>query len=140
MLRITADANVIISALNFSGNPRAVLNLAAEGKVHLSISEDILGEVARVLRRPKFGWPEDRIDKALVQLSHFTEHVTPTQRIEVVRDDPDDDRILDCALAGGSDYLVTGDKHLLNIGQYQGVKIVTPAQFIDLLAQQGRVR
>lgn len=140
MLRVTCDTNVIISALNFSGNPARILDMAADGAIRLAVSDDILSEVERVLRRPKFGWPQERIDNAIREISVFTEHVEPKQRIDIVTEDPTDNRILDCATASSSEYLVSGDKHLLKVGKYQGVKIVPPAEFIEIMAQQGRQR
>ena len=140
MLSVTADTNIFISGLNFRGNPYRVLEMAEEGLIRLTVSDAILNEIEEVLARPKFGWPPEEIDRALKQISRFCEHVEPKQRIDVVKDDPDDDCILECALAGKSEYLVTGDSHLLDIGQYQGVKIVTPAQFVEIMAQQGRRR
>ena len=140
MLRVTCDTNVIISALNFSGNPARILDMAADGAIRLAVSDDILSEVERVLRRPKFGWPQERIDNAIREISVFTEHVEPKQRIDIVTEDPTDNRILDCATARSSEYLVSGDKHLLKVGKYQGVKIVPPAEFIEIMAQQGRQR
>jgi uncharacterized protein len=137
VLRVTADTNVIISGLNFSGNPRRVLEMAADGAIDLAVSDAILDEVEEVLRRDKFSWPEEEIDKAIRHISHFAKHVEPTQRIDVVKEDPTDNRIIECAAASGSEYLVTGDKHLLKVGQYQGVKIVTPAEFIQIQAQHG---
>ena len=140
MLRVTADTNVFISGLNFRGNPRRVLEMAEEGQIHLAVSDDILEEIDRVLRREKFGWPDAEILRALTQISRFTEHVEPKQRIDVITEDPTDNRILECAAASGSEYLVTGDKHLLMLGQYQQVNIVTPADLIEIQAQQGRGR
>jgi putative PIN family toxin of toxin-antitoxin system len=140
VLRVTADTNVIISGLNFSGPPRRVLELAEEGEIKLAVSDAILDEVAKVLRREKFGWQEDEIRKALGQISGFSEHVDPKQRIDVITEDPSDNRILECAAASGSDYLVSGDKHLLKVGQYQRFKIVPPAEFIGIQSQQGRAR
>jgi putative PIN family toxin of toxin-antitoxin system len=140
VLRVTCDTNVIISALNFSGNPARILDMAADGAIRLAVSDDILSEVERVLRRPKFGWPQERIDNAIREISVFTEHVEPKQRIDIVTEDPTDNRILDCATASSSEYLVSGDKHLLKVGKYQGVKIVPPAEFIEIMAQQGRQR
>jgi uncharacterized protein len=140
VLRITIDTNIIISALNFSGNPARILDMAEAGDIRLAISDDILSEVERVLLRPKFGWSQERIDTAILDLSGFTEHVRPTQRIDVVKEDPTDNRIVECAAAAGSEYLVSGDKHLLKVGQYRGIKIVTPADFLEILAQQGRGR
>ncbi len=140
MLRITCDTNVIISALNFLGNPSRILDMAADGLIRLAVSDDILNEVERVLRRPKFGWSQDRIDAAVREISGFTEHVEPTQRLDVVTVDPTDNRILECATASGSEYLVSGDKHLLRVGQYRGIKIVPPADFLEIQAQQARGR
>lgn len=140
MLRVTADTNVIISALNFPGNPLRILDMAEAGEIRLAVSDDILTEVERVLQRPKFGWTHEQVDRAIRQLSAFAEHVEPKQRIDVVKNDPTDNRIVECATASGSDYLVSGDKHLLKLGQYQGVKIVTPADFLEIVAQQGRGR
>jgi putative PIN family toxin of toxin-antitoxin system len=140
VLRITCDTNVIISALNFLGNPSRILDMAADGLIRLAVSDDILNEVERVLRRPKFGWSQDRIDAAVREISGFTEHVEPTQRLDVVTVDPTDNRILECATASGSEYLVSGDKHLLRVGQYRGIKIVPPADFLEIQAQQARGR
>jgi uncharacterized protein len=140
VLRITADTNVIISALNFSGNPARILDMAEAGEIRLAISNDILNEVERVLQRPKFGWTQEQVDGAIRGLSAFAEHVEPKQRIDVVKEDPTDNRILECAAASGSEYLVSGDKHLLKVGQYKGVKIVTPADFIEVIAGQSRAR
>jgi predicted nucleic acid-binding protein len=89
VLRATADTNIFISGLNFAGIPRQILNLAESGAIRLAVSDDILDEVARVLRREKFGWPEVEIDRALTQISRFTEHVEAKQRITAIAERPD---------------------------------------------------
>lgn len=137
MLRVTADTNVIISGLNFKGNPRHILDMAEEGQIQLCISDDILQETARVLRRPKFGWPEEEIRQAIDQLLCFAEYVEPSNRVDVITEDPTDNRILECALASGSDYLVSGDVHLQKIGKYAGIKIVSPSDFLNIQPQAG---
>jgi putative PIN family toxin of toxin-antitoxin system len=138
VLRVTVDTNIIISALNFSGSPLRILEMAAEGAIRLAVSDNILNEVERVLRRPKFGWSQERIDAAVRQISGFAEHVEPKQRIDIVKEDPTDNRIIECAAASGSEYLVTGDRHLLKIGQYQGVKMTTPSEFVEIKQQRTR--
>ena len=138
--RVTADTNIIISGLNFSGNPRRILNLAEAGVIHLAVSDAILNEVASVLRREKFGWPEAEIELALNQISRFAEHVEPKQRIDVITEDPTDNRILECAAASGSEYLVTGDNHLLKLGKFAGMKIVNPSDFLEIQSHQGHAR
>jgi putative PIN family toxin of toxin-antitoxin system len=104
--------------------------LAEAGEIHLAVSDDILNEVNRVLLRPKFGWSQDRVDAAIRQIAGFAEHVEPKQRLDMIVDDPTDNRILECAATSSSDYLVSGDNHLLRVGQYHGCKIVTPAEFL----------
>jgi putative PIN family toxin of toxin-antitoxin system len=140
VLRVTADSNIYISALNFPGNPERILQMAKDGEIRLAISDAILDEVAQVLRRPKFGWGQDRVARALHQISAFTEHVEPKQRIDVITEDPTDNRILECAVASGSQYLVTGDKHLLKLGLFKGARIVMPAEFLEISAVHGRLR
>lgn len=140
VLRVTADSNIFISGLNFAGTPRQILNLAESGAIHLAVSDDILNEVTRVLRREKFGWPEVEIRRALTQISRFAQHVQPKQRIDAIAEDPTDDRILECAVASQSGYLVTGDNHLLRLGHFGGTKIVKPADFLKIHAEAGRER
>jgi putative PIN family toxin of toxin-antitoxin system len=91
--------------------------MAEDCAIHLAVSDEILNEIERVLRRPKFGWSQDPIDAAIREISGITEHVEPKQRIDVVTEDPTDNRIQECAAASGSDYLVSGDKHLLKFGR-----------------------
>lgn len=122
MLRVTADTNIYISALNFGGIPRRFLRLAEAGGIQLLTSDDIIAEVATVLRRDKFAWPEQEIDKALRQLSRFTVPVRPTHTLDIITADPPDNRILECAEAGRADYIVTGDHHLLRLRQYGGAQ------------------
>jgi uncharacterized protein len=140
VLRITSDTNVIVSALNFPGNPSRILDLAEAGEIRLAVSDHILNEVNRVLLRPKFGWSQDRVDAAIRQIAGFAEHVEPKQRIDMIVDDPTDNRILECAATSSSDYLVSGDNHLLRVGQYQGCKIVTPTEFLEIQSQLVRER
>jgi uncharacterized protein len=91
--------------------------------LQLAVSDAILDEVAKVLRREKFGWDEEEIRRSLLQISHFAKHVDPKQRINVIAEDPTDDRVLGYAVASGWEYLISGDKHLLKVGQYRGIKI-----------------
>jgi uncharacterized protein len=80
------------------------------------------------------------VDAAIRQIAGFAEHVEPKQPIDMIVDDPTDNRILECAATSGSDYLVSGDHYLLRVGQYQGCKIVTPAEFLEIQSQRGRER
>jgi len=136
---VTADTNIYISALNFGGPPDKVLDLARAGEIKLSISDDIMNEILRVLRE-KFRWTDEAVKLAKERIGDFTVRVEPTQKVDAIKEDPTDDRILECAMASGSEYLVTGDRHLLKLGQYAGTKIVGPADFLEIQAQTGRGR
>ncbi len=140
MLRVTADTNIYISALNFGGVPERFLRLAKSGSIQLVTSDAILTEVAKTLRGDKFAWPETEIERALQQLSRIAERVKPEHAVDVIKVDPSDNRILECAEAGQADYIVTGDKrHILPLGSYAGIPIVTVADFLrQLQATQQR--
>jgi putative PIN family toxin of toxin-antitoxin system len=138
VLRVTLDTNVIVSGLNFPGNPRHILQMAESGVVKLAVSDAILAEVADVLQRDKFGWSRSEVNWAKTKLLALAEHVTPAHNVDVVKQDPDDNRILECAAAARSEYLVTGDKHLLALGQFGPTTVLTPGGFVGLA--QGKER
>ena len=134
-MRVILDTNVIVSALNFPGNERLVLELALRGRFELCLSSFILGEVAGVLVR-KFGWAEERTSQALRVLENAATVIDPPRLTEVIQGGHADNRILDCAAAASADYLVTGDRrHLLPVGEHQGTSIVNAPRFLSALAQ-----
>ena len=120
-----------ISALiqSLHQNPFQVLELAREGKINLTVSEPILAEMPDVLRR-KFGWPEERIAKGREWITDMAKIVTPAVQLQVVKEDPADDRILECAVTAGSDFIVSGDKDLLRLARYDSIRIVNAADFL----------
>jgi len=137
--RVTADSNIYISALLFGGPPDDILKLAEQGEIHLSISGAILDEVSRVLR-DKFRLSPEELQMALTRIEGMTENVNSTQTVDVVKEDPTDNRILECAQAGKSEYLVTRDKHLLQLGTFQGTKIILAADFLETFRAQRQGR
>ena len=134
-MRVVLDTNVIISALNFPGNERMVLELALRGRFEFFLSLFILEEVAGVLVR-KFGWDDERTAQAIRTLENAATVTEPPRLEEVVEGGHPDNRVLECALAAGADYLVTGDRrHLLPLEEHQGARIVNAPRFLSLLAQ-----
>jgi putative PIN family toxin of toxin-antitoxin system len=108
VIGVTADTNVYISALEFGGKPLQILVAARRGLIRLDISDSLLDEITRVLR-DKFAWSGDRLQRLAIRLSHFTSLVRPTQTIDAVPADPDDNRVLECAVEAKSQFIVTGD-------------------------------
>lgn len=139
MERVTADTNIYVSALNFGGKPLHLLDQARGGLIELAISDDIQGEVRRILR-DRFQWPDDDLAELDADLPSFTMKVAPSQRLRVVQADPDDDRILECAVASGSTAIISGDRHLLDLGQDQGIPIMRVADFLRRMQEAERGR
>jgi putative PIN family toxin of toxin-antitoxin system len=127
--RVVADSNVYVSAIVFGGKPMMLLDLAEEGEIELFVSDPILSETFRVLR-DKFQRTTEQLEVDRVHVATITRSVTPTETLNVVSLDPDDDRILECAVAAGATTIVTGDKHLLGLGSFRGIRIQTPAEFL----------
>jgi putative PIN family toxin of toxin-antitoxin system len=129
--RVVFDSNVLVAAYNWPGGvaDRAYL-LVRRGVVELHVSLFILGEVERVLRE-KFGW-EDKVGRAVAQIRRVAGGVhNPEESVGEIRDDPTDNRILECALVADADLIVTGDKkHLLPLGSFQGISIVGLRDFL----------
>jgi uncharacterized protein len=128
-MRIVADTNVIVSALVFGGVPRRVLELVEDGLCELYYSHEIQAETRRVLRE-KFAWSGEAVDRYLQELWRLGHNVVPRRKVSEIKNDPDDDRILECALAANADAVVSGDRHLLRLGEFEGIVILTPRQFL----------
>ena len=132
MLRVVADTNVYISALNFGGVPDQVLALARRGLIAMFVSRPILEEIDGVLKR-KFQWPSSRARDALAAITEFAREVQPTKRVAVIEKDEPDNRVLECALAAEATIIVSGDSHLRDLGSFQRIRILSPRAFLDAI-------
>jgi putative PIN family toxin of toxin-antitoxin system len=126
---VTLDTNIYVSALEFGGINARLLGMARAGAFRIDISDAILDELVSVLR-DDFKWEGYRLHFAREQIAKMANLVVPTQRLDLVQQDPDDNRILECAVAAGSSVIVTYDKDLLRLGEYGGIKIVRAVDFI----------
>ena len=135
MIRIVLDTNVIVSALAFGGLPRTVLELAAAGHCRFFYSEPIQDEVRRVLAE-KMHWTPAMLQKALPVLWGTGKLVIPRITVAAVAKDPDDDRIVECALAASAGFIVSGDRDLLDLRQYKSIAILSPRAFLEEYFQE----
>ena len=126
MNRVTADSNIFISAFLRGGKPLRLLEMARARQIELSITEDILNEVGRVLGM-KFRVSADDVQACRDEICSFATRVVSTETIDAVPGDATDNRILECAVAAGSETIVSGDRHLLQLGEFRGIKIRRPA-------------
>jgi putative PIN family toxin of toxin-antitoxin system len=123
VISVTLDTNKYISALIKDGPPRQLLNFANQGQFRLDVSEEILSELTGVLMR-KFEWTREECAFAREQILSVANLVTVSELLNDVPDDKDDNRILECSYAAGSDYLVTGDNHLLKLRAHRRIRII----------------
>jgi uncharacterized protein len=130
--RVVADTNVLVSAIQFGGKPKQLLDLAVDGHVDLALSEAILEETFRVLKY-KFHRTSEELLDADKQLRVVGRVVTPTESISAIEADPSDDRILECAVAADAEVIVSGDKHLLGLGSFRGIPIQRVGDFLAVL-------
>ncbi len=135
-MRVVLDTNVIISALAFPGSkPDQVWKLVRRREVQLVISRFILEEVARVLVE-KFGLSVTTAAGIVRDLESLAEVVQPAERLSIVTAKDDDNRVLECALAGQADFLVTGDRrHLIPLRSVGKTQILSPADLLAILDQ-----
>lgn len=121
--RVIFDTNTIISALVFGGKPETVFRLVFDGKINSVISPILLSELTEVLRK-RFNFPPQRIQSLEEVIKQSFEVVHPSEVIKSSRDE-DDNRVLEAAVEGRCEYIITGDKDLLVLGKFRGIKITT---------------
>jgi len=128
-MKVVFDTNIFISAFVISGSQaeKAVLRII-EGRDVLLLSKGILDEVLTVLST-KFSRDKEELSRVAVILSEMAEWVEPSEKIKVLHDDPDN-RILECAVDGNSDTIVTGDKELLKLREYKKTRIISLKEYL----------
>jgi putative PIN family toxin of toxin-antitoxin system len=128
------DTNVLLSGVGWKGRPYECLELPRRGSVDGVTCSELLGELAEKLES-KLGFTATQATDTVIDLLTFLRIVPLSGNLVVVIADPDDDKVLDCAVQAGASHIVTGDRrHLLPMGSYQGIEIVTPAQFLAIVS------
>jgi putative PIN family toxin of toxin-antitoxin system len=137
-MRVVLDTNIVVSALVWGGVPYRLLQFGQTGEIEIVTSLALVAELADVLGRSHLTpliAAQDMSAMALVtQYQSFTQSVTPQSVPAVIADDPDDDQVLACAVAGHADLIVSGDKHLHSLGgQYNGIPIVKAGEAVRII-------
>ena len=129
-MRVVIDTNVFVSSF-FGGNPRKIIAFWKKGNITLCLSKDILEEYVDVLQRVGLK-EEEEIEELLSLFAKGFNIVftTKTPKIKAVKDDPDDDKFIECAVALKAEVIITGDKALKAMNEYMGIKILTPHEFL----------
>ena len=132
MVKMVVDTNVLISAILFGGNPEKVLSMAEEKRIEMLISSEILEEFTNVLK-DKFSFSQDMAELVASGIKEISTLVIPTQRLKVIKEKDADNRVLECAVEGKAQYIVTGDtRHLQPLKEYKGIRILSPVQFLEM--------
>lgn len=135
-MRITVDTNVLVSGTFWSGDSFRILDLVDKGEIELVLSDEILDEYYDVVDRDEI---IDKImDKKLITSAIADKVISNSVLIEakekfyIVKEDPDDNEVINCAFAGKVNYIVSQDRHLLDLREFMRIKIVDPREFLSI--------
>jgi putative PIN family toxin of toxin-antitoxin system len=134
---VVVDSGVWISGFAYGGTPLVALRHAYK-RHQIAVCDRILVEVRSVLRA-KFGWSADRIEDALADYLDNTICFGTVGRIQGICRDPNDDMVFECASLANADMIVSGDKDLLAVGEYEGIRVMTPRSFLDEFAPRFQI-
>lgn len=133
MLKAVADTNILVSATIAKGNQYQLLKRAKLGRFQLVLSPQIIAELKGVISRVKFGFSNEQVEAVVKQIISISEIVITKTMVNAIKNDPPDNRIIEAAVDGKTDYIVSGDKDLLRLKKFKGIKIVTTRKFLEKL-------
>ena len=131
-MRVVLDTNVFVS-MTLGGHIGKINDAWKADQFTLVVSDAILSEYLDVLSRPKLHLTAEVVSVVIARVERQAEFVSPTESVQAVEADPSDNKFLEAALAGKVNYVVSGDNHLLKIGSFRDIPIITAHEFIDLL-------
>jgi putative PIN family toxin of toxin-antitoxin system len=133
--RVVIDTNIYISAIFWNGKPREVIDLGRDGKITIFTSLDIENEIVGKLKTT-FKLAEEDVNQILLDFSTFTLPIRINKQLIVVRDDPDDNKFIECAVECRANYIISGDRRLLNLKEYEGIKLIKSSEFLKVYYKQ----
>ena len=130
MIKVVLDTNVFISSLFWKGAPYQIFKRILEGAILNFVSPQILAEIKERLL-DKFKLLPEKVKEFLEIIIFNSQIVYPKKKVNIVKKDPEDNKILECALEAKASFVISGDGHLLEIKKYKGIKIVSPKEFLS---------
>jgi len=131
--KIVLDTNILISALGWEGSPRIVLSKVIDGEFELVISFKQLGELLRVMNYPKFKFTDEQKDRFLLILLEIATLIQTKAKVDAIKEDPDDNIILEPANEMKIDFIISGDEHLVGLKEFKKARIITAKELLDLV-------
>jgi putative PIN family toxin of toxin-antitoxin system len=133
-MNVVLDTNTVISGLFWKGAPRQILDLARSGSITLFTSPELLAELADVLGRKKFSQrmiqAQVTVDELVFGYAALARTIRPAKIKPVIQADPDDNKVLACAIAAKATLIVSGDSHLLDLKEYKFIKIIPVSELL----------
>ena len=140
MIVITCDINALVSGTYWSRDSFKVLDMVDNGEIENIISHEIISDYNEACDSDEIIEKVARHNliplKTREKIPSMSKLVHPKEKLKVVKDDPDDDKIVEAAVEGKADYIITYDNHLLKLKEFRGIKIVAPKEFLDILNQK----
>ena len=130
MKRVVLDTNVFISGIFWKGLPREIIDLGRERKIEIITSNEIVAEIRDKLIN-KFHLSAEEADFFIFDILTYARVSEISFRVKVIKDDPEDDKFIECAISCGAEYIVSGNHHLVDLSSYKGVQILKPDQFLS---------
>ena len=131
-MRIVLDTNIYISAAIIGRVCEEILKICRFSSLELFTSKDIIIEIETKLKE-KFFWNDQQISSFIENILEFCNVIDISEKIIYLKDDPDDDKILECAISSKCNYIVSGDKHLIKLKSFRNIKILNPAESLLLI-------
>lgn len=139
MVKVVVDTNVVISsAVSIDGNPALIFEMLLLEKIINYITQEIIDEVKEVIKRPRIAKKLSLVEQEFIikNFENFSKKIKPIEKLDIIKDDPDDNKFLECAIAASAEYIISGDKHLLILKQFRDIKVVSPAEFVRIINKE----
>lgn len=130
--KVVIDTNVVVSAFGWGGKPADIIRLITSGKVLNFTSIEMLAELKKVVGYSRLAFSETLQAEIIEIMFNASSIVERHELVNIIDDDTEDNKILECAISAGAEFVVSGDKHLLTLKSFEGIKIVTPEEFIKI--------
>ncbi|MFQ6105739.1 MAG: putative toxin-antitoxin system toxin component, PIN family [Candidatus Hydrothermarchaeaceae archaeon] len=132
-MKVVLDTNVLISGILWKGNEAKVVKKCQTKALQNYVSKDIFSEFIRVISYPKFGLQENEIKAAANMIARLSTFVKPKCRFQIIKKDPMDNKFLDCAYEAEARYIISGDEHLIGLGIFRDIQILSAKTFLKKL-------
>ena len=131
-VRVVLDTNVFISSIFWKGDSHRIVELATDRIIEVYTSPEILTELEKVLKRD-FEEDPEFIERQIALILEYSKIIRPINKVNIVKDDPDDNKIIECALTAKARYIVSSDHHLFSLKEVLGIKILKPREFLETI-------